>query len=137
MKAIDEPRMLATSVHRATGGATGGAATPALSMRRSYGRAQEGRRAAAVGPPAALRKELGGSRGRLHAELDGDVLRRPVAADGDGHLLAGLRGRDVGGEVVGGADRIAVEARDHVTDLQAGLRGRRAGDDLRDPGAAR
>src|SRR4029450_8122641 len=80
---------------------------------------------------------LGGSRGGLDAELHGDVFRRLAALDGDGHRVAGLRARYGCGEVVGGGRRVAVEGGDDVTDLQARLRGRRAGDNLRDPGAAR
>jgi hypothetical protein len=54
MKAIDEPRMLAMSVHRAIHAAAGGAAvTP--SMQRSYGRAKEVRQAAISGRPPLRR----------------------------------------------------------------------------------
>src|SRR6476661_6532171 len=93
MKAIDEPRMLATSVQRATPASSAGGATPtALSMRRSYGRSHtSGGRP--HGPPAAS-EGLGGSRAGLDAELHGDVLRRPAASDRDGHRVAGLRVRD-------------------------------------------
>src|SRR3954449_12931997 len=112
-KAIDEPRMLATSVQRATAGSSGGAAPSALSMRRSYGRpstcggarrrrcpspplhgatlgaTKPRRRAASVGPPAA-RRGLGSGLGGPDAERDGDLLRCSPAPDGGGDLVARL-----------------------------------------------
>src|SRR5205823_1152668 len=65
--AIDEPRMLATSVQRPS--ELGREA--ALSIRRSYG-GRSGR------PPTATPNALGGGRGRLDAERHGEVLRRAV-----------------------------------------------------------
>ncbi len=71
------------------------------------GGGREERRAAAVGPPAAAE---GASEEVAEAGWTPSVMEScfvdPPRLDGDRHLLAGLRGRDGGGEVVGGGDRL-------------------------------
>src|SRR5215467_3300892 len=121
MKAIDEPRMLATSVQRATHELTEGAAPAVLSMTRSYGRKRGGR------PFRAARRcagqggsGLGGGRGGLDAERDVQLLRRSAALDGHVHRLTGLPGGDGRSELVGRGDLLAVERGDDVAGLQAG-----------------
>src|SRR3954447_17163046 len=146
-KAIDEPRMLATSVQRATAGSSGGAAPSALSMRRSYGRPstcggrapprpppQPGGGGPCAGPPAA-RRGLGSGLGGPDAERDRDLLRCSPAPDGEGDLVARLAMRHRRGERVGARDRLAVEGGYYVADLQPGLGRRRAREDTRDPRA--
>src|SRR3954453_16425447 len=108
MKAIDEPRMLATSVPRATRESSAGGATPtALSIRAILrGRGNRGGR-----PHRAARRSEGlrGSRGRLDAELHRDVLGRSAALDRDRRRGAALRRGDGCREAVPGVDRLAAE----------------------------
>src|SRR5436190_8106396 len=82
-------------------------------------------------PAGAWRPRSGGP----DAERDRDGLRLAVAAERERDLVAGSAGRDGRRQVVGARHGLAVDGRDHVAGLQAGLVGGRAGDDRPDAGA--
>ena len=73
--------------------------------------------------------QLVGGSTKAASERDGDLLGRAVARDGQRHLLARPCAVSPRGQLVGVGDRLAVELRDHVARLQAGLVGGAVADD--------